>query len=116
MSDDLDKYPNVAGHRGVETSIAAADEITPHIGKLQKLTFDTILQNGPDGRTGDEVAVQNGYPPHELRARISELRRKGLIADSGQRRRLRSGKRGIVWVAKQHLRAVEAASFPERAA
>jgi hypothetical protein len=109
--DDLDKYPHVAGHRGVETSIEAAEEVTQHIGRMQKMAFEAIQQRGADGLTGDEVATQNGLDPVQMRARISELRRMGRVFDSGQRRRLLSGKRGIVWITRAHLQEAEARSL-----
>jgi len=33
---DFDKYPNVAGHRGVRTSIQSAEEINPYISRIKK--------------------------------------------------------------------------------
>jgi hypothetical protein len=43
-SEGLSDYPLSPGHRGVETSVAAADAIAPHLGRLQQLTLATIAE------------------------------------------------------------------------
>lgn len=91
-------YPDAAGHRGTDTSIAAADAITPRLGRLQRMAAAAIFDAGALGLTADELAGALDLDRASVQPRTSELRRKGVIADSGQRRRNRSGKMAIVWI------------------
>lgn len=55
---------------------------------------------GLDGLTAHETADELGFDKMAIQPRLSELRRKGRIIDSGRRRdNATSGKRAIVWVA-----------------
>lgn len=92
-------YPNAPGHRGVDTSIAAANALQPKLGRLHKSVLGTIRTAGNQGLTGDEIAVRLEMERWAVRPRTSELRRKGLIRDSGQRRPNCTGKKAIVWIA-----------------
>lgn len=94
MSD----YPHEAGHRGIDTSIAAADKINGALPRLQREVFKTIAAAGGRGATCDEVAAQLGWERFRVRPRTSELRRQHRIVDSGRRRDSLSGIASIVWV------------------
>jgi hypothetical protein len=100
------RYPDYPGHRGVETSIAAADALAAHLGPLQTLTFDLIGRRGALGATSDECAADLGIDRRSIQPRTSELRRKGLIVDSGLRRPNMTGKSAIVWTLPQFRREV----------
>lgn len=91
------QYPDSPGHRGVDTSIEAAEKFTPKVGRLQKMTLDAIAARGAFGLTADECAQLIGLDRWSIQPRTSELRRKGLIVDSGLRRKNETGKRAIVW-------------------
>jgi hypothetical protein len=94
-------YPAVPGHRGVDTSIAAAADVIPHAGRLQRLVLGAIKATGAVGRTSDELAAELAIDRGTIQPRTSELRAKRLIADSGQRRQNAKGKACIVWVARE---------------
>jgi len=98
------RYPDAPGHRGVETSIAAAEAVAPKIGRLQKMALDPIAARGPFGLTADEVADALGLDRYSIQPRTSELRRKAMIVDSKLRRLNSSGKRAIVWTLPQFER------------
>ena len=93
-------YPDAPGHRNVETSVAAAEALTPKLGRLQELTKAAIAEAGLAGLTADELANCLGLDRWSVQPRTSELRRKGLIRDSGLRRPNLSGRSAIVWVAR----------------
>jgi hypothetical protein len=57
-----------------------------------------IREAGAHGLTADELAVRLAMDRWSIQPRTSELRRKGLIRDSGQRRSNVTGKLAIVWV------------------
>lgn len=91
-------YPDTPGHRNVDTSIAAADALAPRLGRLQRLASGAIRDAGAHGLTVDELAARLEMDRWSIQPRTSELRRKGLIRDSGQRRPNITGKLAIVWI------------------
>ncbi|MBS3929057.1 MAG: hypothetical protein KGZ65_12920 [Sphingomonadales bacterium] len=94
----MSTYPDAPGHRNAETSIAAADAIAPKLGRLQRMSERAIRDAGENGLTADELAARLDMDRWSIQPRTSELRRKGLIRDSGQRRPNCTGKLAIVWV------------------
>ena len=96
----MSTYPDAPGHRNVDTSIAAADALAPKLGRLQRMAETAIRDAGLHGLTADELAKRLDLDRWSIQPRTSELKRKGLIRDSGLRRPNASGKRAIVWIAK----------------
>ena len=95
----MNAYPDEPGHRGVDTSIAAANALVAHLGRLQRMAKAAIADAGSRGLTADELAARLDMSRWSIQPRTSELRRKGVILDSGQRRPNATGKLAIVWVA-----------------
>lgn len=96
----MSTYPDAPGHRNVDTSIAAADAFAPKLGRLQRMAETAIRDAGLHGLTADELAKRLDLDRWSIQPRTSELKRKGLIRDSGLRRPNATGKRAIVWIAK----------------
>lgn len=94
-----ERYPDAPGHRAVDTSIAAADALAPTLGHLQRKTLEAIRNAGSQGHTAEELTAVLKLERWTVQPRTSELRRKGMIYDSGQRRQNVTGKRAIVWIA-----------------
>ena len=94
-------YPDAPGHRGIDTSIEAANSIADKLGRLQKLALAGIEASGLCGCTTDELAERLEMDRSSIQPRTSELRRKGLVKDSKRRRKNASGKNAIVWVAAE---------------
>jgi hypothetical protein len=97
------EYPDAPGHRGVDTSIEAADAIAPVTGRLRKLAYSLIEAAGATGLTNDELADRAEIDRGSIQPRTSELRLLGRIRDSGERRRNENGKRAIVWVLSEFV-------------
>lgn len=97
MSDG--KYPSCPGHRGIDTSAAAAESIAAGLGYLQAKVLIAIAEAGSRGMTTNELADQLRIDRGTVQPRTSELRAKGKIRDSRQRRVNRNGKKAIVWTA-----------------
>ena len=95
----MSTYPDAPGHRNVETSIAAANALAPSLGRLQRMASAAIRDAGAHGLTADELAARLDMDRWSIQPRTSELRRKGIIRDSGRRRPNTTGKQAIVWVA-----------------
>lgn len=98
------EYPDAPGHRGIETSIAAAEALAPKLGRLQSMALVAIKDRGPFGLTADELADALGLDRYSIQPRTSELRRKRLIVDCGLRRLNSSRKRAIVWTLPEYER------------
>lgn len=94
----MNTYPDAPGHRNVETSIAAANELAPKLGRLQGMALSAIRNAGSHGFTALELAERLKVDRLAIQPRTSELKRRGLIRDSGQRRPNPTGKSAIVWV------------------
>lgn len=92
-------YPHVPGHRGVDTSIEAAEAIEMSVGHLQRVALRAIRAAGSRGLTTNELVAAVRIGRDSIQPRTSELREMGLIRDSGARRRNANGKSAIVWVA-----------------
>ena len=93
------RYPCTPGHRGIDTSIMAAADITATLGRMQALVLGAVISAGPHGVTTNEAANQLRMDRGTVQPRTNELRRFGLIQDSGQRRLNANGKKAIVWIA-----------------
>ena len=95
----MSRYPDTPGHRNVDTSVAASLALAPKLGRLQRMAHEAIRDAGKHGLTADELAARLEMDRWSIQPRTSELRRKGLIRDSEQRRPNKTGKLAIVWVA-----------------
>ncbi len=93
-------YPHSAGHRGIDTSIEAARAIDMSVGHLQRIALRAIRAAGGRGLTTNELVAAVQIHRDSIQPRTTELSRKGLICDSGLRRRNANGKLAIVWVAE----------------
>ena len=93
-------YPYLPGHRGVDTSREAAEAIEMSVGHLQRIALRAIRSAGSRGLTTNELASVVRIDRDSIQPRTSELRERGLIRDSGARRRNANGKNAIVWVAR----------------
>ena len=93
-------YPDTPGHRGIDTSVAAAEALAPKLGRLQRMAAAAIREAGESGLTADELASRLDMDRWSIQPRTSELRRKGMIRDSGKRRPNATGKRAIVWTSR----------------
>lgn len=91
-------YPETPGHRNTDTSIRAAIDITEHASTLRDQCLDHLIAQPA---TADEIAKAMNESVLSIRPRITELNKRGLIVDTGARRRNESGKSAIVWTVKR---------------
>jgi predicted transcriptional regulator len=99
----MNKYPSEPGFKGdAETSREAAEAMQSKCGRLQQIAFCHIRAAGASGYTADELAEAMGMDRWTVQPRTSELKAKGLIVDSGQRRRNVTGKRAVVWTLPEY--------------
>jgi hypothetical protein len=82
-------------HR-TDTSAAAYAGIADVAGQLRAIVHKALCEH-PGGLTVDETCNTAGYARYSLQPRFTELRNKGMIRDTGMRRRNVSGANAIVW-------------------
>lgn len=99
-------YPHTPGSKGeADTGKKAAAQMKDKAGTLRRMALDCLSRNlsqagfdgQPSGMTADEVAATCRIDILAMRPRLSELKRRGIIEDSGQRRSNKSGKLAVVW-------------------
>jgi hypothetical protein len=99
LGHHLGTYPRIPGHRGIDTSVAAAEKIADIAGPLRRMVYKAIFEAGASGLTTDEIADTLTMPRYSVQPRTTELKHDRRIRDSGKRRHNASGCRAIVWVA-----------------
>ncbi len=91
------RSPIVPYARGSDTSKAAADSMRDHVTAIAEKVLAEIRQLGDEGATCDMLEYRLELSHQTCSARVNELRNKGRIVDSGQRRKTRSGRNAAVW-------------------
>ena len=89
----------------MDTSLAAAKQIEPHLERLEIVVLRVMIREasgagGFFGLTDEDIATLTGLSPNTARPRRVALVMKGLVEDSGLRRKTRSGRKAIVWRVK----------------
>lgn len=108
MIDQLDlfdqpKDPHTRARRGDPDTSRAAAESVDKVGITRRRILELLREN-PGGLTDDEIALR-AYAdrwftsPSGMRTRRSELVELGAVVDSGDRRRLASGRYAVIWKA-----------------
>lgn len=102
--NDAPIYPDAPGFKGeAETSREAAEAFAPKLGRLQSMVRDLAARRCAAGLTPEEGSDLTGIPYSSLQPRFSELKRKGILVDSGLRRiSPTSRKRVVVWVLAEY--------------
>ena len=86
-------------HNGTLTSVAAARLIEPVAGTQGHEIMDFVRGRGREGATAEEIEMATGISGNSVRPRLVQLRRDGLIVDSGKVRLTRSKRQAVIWVA-----------------
>lgn len=84
--------------KGSSTSQAAAHSIAGHLGKLEADVFNEIKRCGRVGATVDEIEVALDMSHQTVSARVSTLGQRGVIINTGRKRKTRSGRAAFVHV------------------
>ena len=82
------RYPETPGHRGVDTSVAAAEHIAPHTGRLHRQIL-ALLKTGP--RLRDSICEALNITTPTACGRLRELELAGLV-EKGATVKGRSGR------------------------
>jgi hypothetical protein len=91
--------PDPPCQRHSVTSREAADAIKPDASELRRRVLAYLRGRGEDGATDEEMQTGIPMPANTERPRRCELVEMGSVVDSGRKRRTRSGRNAVVWVA-----------------
>lgn len=94
--DEDDGMPLFA--RGSDTSETAARTMREPAAKVRERVLSFIAARGSRGATCDEVERELNMSHQCASPRIHELHTRGVIVNSGMRRRTRSNRPAVVWV------------------
>ena len=81
------------------TSLAAARQIEPHLGRLQAMVLEYVKAQGSRGATDLEMQEALGLDGSTLRPRRRELQKAGAIYRTIETRPTKSGMQASVWKA-----------------
>jgi len=84
-----------------ETSRQAAAEIATRLSAIQQDILAHLQRSGEHGGTCDELEEAMRLRHQTCGPRLRELALSGAIVDTGMRRKTRSGRRAIVWLARE---------------
>lgn len=88
--------PGQSGHANTDTSRRVAEETLSYKGRLHRKILDT-LHGSILPMTADQIAAELGMDILSIRPRVTELKNRNLIRDSGQRGLSSRGKQMIAW-------------------
>lgn len=98
-----DMKPSVPAQQHSDTSVRAAAAMLAQVGNLRWQVLHFLRSRGAEGATDNEMmevlSEFTGHPGATFRPRRIELTAQGLVKDSGKKRKTRSGRQAVVWVA-----------------
>jgi hypothetical protein len=89
---------HVPPSNGVPTSNEAAKAIEPVAQRQRDILFRYVCDQIVHGTTNQEAEEALGMPAQTITPRMLEIRKEGLVTDSGLKRLTRSGRKAIVWI------------------
>jgi hypothetical protein len=97
-------YPNAPGYSNPTTSKDAAASVADRAPKLRNRILGELQVRADFGATCDELEQAFDLSHQTVSARLREMALGGLIVDSEKKRKTRTGRRAIVWHAKEGWR------------
>ena len=91
-------FVSLAPHSDMDTSLAASKAIVPHLQRLEAVVHEAIMEAGSRGLCDHEIERATGLIHQTASARRRGLVLKGLVVDSGARRKTPSGRAAVAWV------------------
>lgn len=89
---------NLFRRNAVDTSVQAAEDLP--VTRLELIVLEAIRAAGKEGITADELLAKFPHLSYSsVTARPASLKEKGLVKDSGERRKGRTGRNQAVLVA-----------------
>lgn len=83
---------------GVPTSDEAAASIASHTQRQRDIIYNYVIDMAMLGSTAQEAAIALDMPIQTVTPRLLEIRKDGLLVDSGEKRLTTSKRRATVWI------------------
>lgn len=83
---------------GVPTSDEAAASIASHAERQRDIIYNYVIEQYMLGSTAQEASIALNMPIQTVTPRLLEIRKDGLLKDSGMKRLTTSKRRAIVWI------------------
>jgi predicted transcriptional regulator len=88
-------------HEPRDTEVMAAAVVRPHLNRLQRQVLARLVESKPYTLTCEDIVEEMGWEPYKrttVGPRLTELANRGLIEDSGIRRKgPNQGSPSIAW-------------------
>lgn len=94
--------PTANYHGGNPESTEAYASVASTTANLRRRVVSFIRMRGAFGATSDEIEAFSGVAHQTISARITEAKARGLLIDSGLRRKTRSGRTAAVLITPEH--------------
>lgn len=94
-------YNDGPGHRGVSTSVAAAESMRVHVGPIQQRILDCLYLRGSHGGTYTEIMDDCRLSAPTVCGRMVELAKANLVKVTGKTRNSPSGRACRVYIAAE---------------
>ena len=101
-TDDAHPYGGMPPHRGVDTSIEAAESVKHITPGVRATVLDLIRGAGSMGHTDDEIERHLDRSHQSVSPRRCELMLSGEVVWSGLYRKTRTGRKARVWVTPEY--------------
>ena len=98
-SIDFNDYPKT-GRNCPDTSFEAAHKVSEKAETLREVVYKFIKRQGKKGATAHEIHLAIGGEKNSTSPRITELKDKGLVIGTENRRINENGNKSMVWVVK----------------
>jgi hypothetical protein len=80
-----------------DTSREAAEHVAPRFGRITQIVYQQFIAAGHAGLTDEEGAIKLGMTGNSYRPCRVDLMDRGLVHDSGRRRKTIAGRNAVVW-------------------
>ena len=94
MGGPLPDLFSPASFSDFDTSLRAAKLMGPHLARLERIVFEAL---SCQPMTAQELETYTSLDGNTIRPRLVALRGRGLVEDSGVRRKTASGRSAVVW-------------------
>lgn len=97
----LPLFDSVPYQRHSITSQEAATEIVGSVASLRRKVYELIEKSGP--LTDEEIQTMLSMNPSTQRPRRIELVERGVVCDSGEKKKTKSGRWAVAWTVSRKV-------------
>ena len=103
MKDGRARNKHYPPSNGIPTSDEAAARIATHAQRQRDIIYSYVIDQYMLGSTAQEASIALDMPIQTVTPRLLEIRKDGLLVDSGEKRMTTSNRRAIVWIDSRYI-------------